>query len=542
MTWVSLKAAAINATDTVSGWVLTLEDVTEKRKAEAELLTAKQSAENAMHAKSQFLANMSHEIRTPLTAILGFVEALRDEGPYNQTQSHCLEVIRNNGHHLLTIINQILDLSKIDAGALTIETAPCNVVQMIEELRFMFAPTVASKALAFSVHYEWPLPRTVSTDPLRLKQVLINLVGNAVKFTERGTVELHVRWDDEARQIAFTVIDSGIGMSPEHTANLFMPFSQANESITRRYGGTGLGLSISERLIRAMGGALQVQSVKGQGSTFSFAIPSLGGSVPALIRRAPMKRASQSDGETTALPTFQGRVLFADDALDNRRLVELLLRKTGVEVVLVEDGKQAIQSALSSPFDLILMDVQMPTIDGLTATKTIRRSGITTPIVAISAGAMTSDVDQAISAGCSMHISKPFSKEAFYQMLSNYLTPSATGERPGSGAPLHSSLEGNDPEMLPLLLDFIEGLPTRIADVKVAAGRVDAPMVAALAHKLKGSAGMYGFPELSVLAGKLEGLAKNDDSSQFLDYIAQLEMILGRIQAAAPSRDSSVHP
>jgi CheY-like chemotaxis protein/nitrogen-specific signal transduction histidine kinase len=525
----------------VSGWVLTLEDVTEKRKAEADLLTAKQSAESAMHAKSQFLANMSHEIRTPLTAILGFVEALRDEGPHNETQNHCLEVIRNNGHHLLTIINQILDLSKIDAGALTIETAPSNIVQMVEELRFMFAPTVASKALSFSVHYEWPLPRTIFTDPLRLKQVLINLVGNAIKFTEQGGVELHVCWDDTARQLAFTVVDSGIGMSPEHTANLFKPFSQANESITRRYGGTGLGLSISERLIRAMGGALTVNSVKGQGSTFSFSIPSLGATTPDLIRRAPVTRAPHKDGETTALPTFQGRVLFADDALDNRRLVELLLRKTGVEVVLVEDGKQAIQSALSSPFDLILMDVQMPTIDGLTATQTIRSSGVTTPIVAISAGAMASDIDQAIRAGCSMHISKPFSKEAFYQMLSKYLTPSATGDLPRAGSPLHSSLEGSDPEMLPLLLDFIEGLPTRIADIKGAAETTDSPKVAALAHKLKGSAGMYGFPELSVLAGKLEALAKEDSNAEFLKYIGQIETILGRIQAAAPGRETSAH-
>ncbi len=538
LTWISLKAAAINATDTVSGWVLTLEDITAKRDAEAELIAAKQSAENAMHAKSQFLANMSHEIRTPLTAILGFVDALRDEGPHNQTQLHCLDVIRNNGEHLLNVINQILDLSKIDAGALTIETAQCNIVQTIEEIRFMFAPTIAEKSLSFSVHYEWPLPRRVTTDPLRLKQVLINIVGNAIKFTERGAIDLRVGWDDELKQLQFEVRDTGIGMSAEQTKNLFKPFSQGNESITRRYGGTGLGLSISERLVRAMGGSMEVRSTPGQGSTFLFFIQS-GGTSSTLIRKVPNPRATPKPGAASPLPLFQGRVLFADDALDNRRLVEHLLRKAGVEVVLVEDGHQAIETVQSSHFDLILMDVQMPIIDGLTATTRIRQSGVATPIVALSAGAMTSEVDMAMQAGCSMHLSKPFSRDAFYQMLSKYLTPSATGVIPHSQPPLHSSLEGNDPEMLPLLIEFIDGLPHRLTDLKAAAERADTTQVASLAHKLKGSAGMYGFPELSIVAGKFEAAARKDERSEFPNYMQQLFSILERIQVASPGRNAS---
>jgi PAS domain S-box-containing protein len=537
ITWTSLKAAAINATDTVSGWVLTLEDITAKRDAEAELVAAKQSAENAMHAKSQFLANMSHEIRTPLTAILGFVDALRDEGPHNQTQLHCLDVIRTNGEHLLNVINQILDLSKIDAGALTIETAPCNIVQTIEEIRFMFAPTIAEKSLSFSVHYEWPLPRRVTTDPLRLKQVLINIVGNAIKFTERGTIDLRIGWNDAQKQLLFEVSDTGIGMSAEQTKNLFKPFSQGNESITRRYGGTGLGLSISERLVRAMGGSMNVRSVPGQGSTFSFFIQSAGTS-STLIRKVPNPRATPKPGAASPLPLFRGRVLFADDALDNRRLVEHLLRKAGVEVVLVEDGHQAIESVRSSHFDLILMDVQMPTIDGLTATTRIRKSGVATPIVALSAGAMTSEVEMAMQAGCSMHLSKPFSRDAFYQMLSKYLTPSVTGVIPNPQPPLHSSLEGNDPEMLPLLIEFIEGLPNRLRDLQSAADHADTTQIALLAHKLKGSAGMYGFPELSIVAGKFEAAAKKDDRAEYSNYVQQLFSILERIQVACPGRNA----
>jgi len=270
--WVSLKAAAINSTDTVSGWVSTVEDITEKRRVEAELLAAKQAAEAAMHTKSQFLANMSHEIRTPLTAIIGFAEALRDAGSYDQTQLHCLEVIRTNGEHLLTIINQILDLSKIDAGALTIQKEACNIIQTIEEIRFMFAPTIADKSLSFSVEYCPSLPHIIATDVLRFKQILINLIGNAIKFTATGGIQLRVRWTDPEDSLHCEVTDSGIGMSPAQIEGLFKPFCQANETITRQYGGTGLGLSISERLVRALGGAMEVRSEPGRGSTFSFFI------------------------------------------------------------------------------------------------------------------------------------------------------------------------------------------------------------------------------------------------------------------------------
>ncbi len=538
VTWVSLKAAAINATDTVSGWVSTLEDITEKRQAESDLLAAKQAAETAMHTKSQFLANMSHEIRTPLTAIIGFAEALRDEGTYNQTQLHCLDVIRNNGQHLLTIINQILDLSKIDAGALTIEHGSCNIVQTIEEIRFMFAPTIADKGLSFSVESESSLPHVITTDALRFKQVLINLVGNAIKFTAAGGITLRVRWSDTEHQLHCEVTDSGIGMSPEQIDGLFKPFCQANESITRQYGGTGLGLSISERLVRALGGAMEVRSEPGKGSTFSFYITSQSPSQHSSPLAGMMPTGRKIRGELIPPPQLSGRVLFADDALDNRRLVEMFLRKAGVEVVMVEDGKQAIDSALSSHFDLILMDVQMPVMDGLTATRNIRGAGISTPIVALSAGAMTSDVEKAIEAGCSMHLSKPFSKDSFYQMLSKYLEGIKSPGASERAAPLHSSLEGGDPEMLPLLLEFIAGLQGRLSELQDAVASANAERCASVAHKLKGSSGMYGFPELSVLAGKLEGAAKTGTHAECGPLVSTISSVIKRIKAGAPAAPS----
>jgi PAS domain S-box-containing protein len=329
ISWCNLKTAAINATDTVSGWVSTIEDITAKREAEEQLIKAKQDAEAAMHSKSQFLANMSHEIRTPLTAIIGFTDALRQDGALQAAHNHCLDVVLNNGRHLLGIINQILDLSKIDAGALTIEPRGLNLIELIEELRSMFAPTIQEKSLQFEVNYNLPLPRQITTDPLRLKQVLINLLGNAIKFTSRGSVSLCISWHQDSQQLRFEISDTGIGMSEEQIANLFTPFYQANGSINRLYGGTGLGLSISQRLVRALGGAIEVKSLPEKGSTFSFSIRSCHASTDSLMETQPIISPPKDKPSKAAELCFRGTILFADDALDNRRLVELLLKRTG---------------------------------------------------------------------------------------------------------------------------------------------------------------------------------------------------------------------
>ncbi len=542
ITWCNLKAAAINATDTVSGWVSTLEDITDKRQSEAELLAAKQAAEAAMHAKSQFLANMSHEIRTPLTAIIGFTEALRDEWNYNPTQMHCLDVIRNNGKHLLDIINQILDLSKIDAGALSIERAPCNVVELIEELRFMFAPTVAEKSLTLSVDYSWPLPRIVSTDQLRLKQVLINLLGNATKFTTQGGIELRVSWHEATQELHFAVQDSGIGMTEEQAKSLFKPFYQANESITRQFGGTGLGLSISDRLVRALGGSIQVSSEPGRGSVFSFSVAAPTPQDTALLRTPPIEPHPERTSENAPTRTFSGNVLFADDALDNRRLVEHFLKKAGLNVVLAENGQQACEAVKTEAFDLILMDVQMPIMDGLSATRSIRQSGVHVPIIAISAGAMTSDIERAMDAGCSTHLSKPFSRDSLYDTVARYLPNEGATARERSITPLISTLVGGDPDMIPLLVDFLDGLPQRFLDISSAYQAGEAAKLASLAHKLKGSAGMYGLPELALLAGELERIAKSGEVAGGADLVQHITALLPRIQRGRPDSNAAQPP
>jgi PAS domain S-box-containing protein len=525
--WASVKAAAINSTDTVSGWVGTVEDITARLKADSELVEAKQSAEAATHAKGQFLANMSHEIRTPLTAIIGFAEALRDERNHTADELHCLDVIVSNGRHLLEVLNGILDLSKIDAGALTIERTSFPLIDVIEEIRMMFAPRIAEKALSFSVKYQWPLPAHIITDPLRLKQVLINLLSNAIKFTDNGWIELTVSFDPSERRLSFTIGDSGIGIAPEQIEKLFRPFSQANESITRQFGGTGLGLTISSHLVHALGGTIEVTSNLGQGSTFSFWItPDLDNASP-FINQLPSEESS-CEQPTTTQPKLSGKVLFADDALDNRRLVDHLLRKVGIESVLVEDGQQAITTALSEQFDLILLDVQMPNVDGLSAARALRQAGIRTPIVSLSAGAFTSDVLRAIEAGCSMHLAKPFTRESFFDMLQRFL------ESPESNSPranhMISTKLSDDAEMNQLLLDFIDSLGPRIDDLVRACGELDWPTIEARAHKLRGSAGLYGYGELSALAEQLETLAKQR-AGEPSSLTRQLTALCQRIEA-----------
>jgi PAS domain S-box-containing protein len=536
ISWCNLKAAAINATDTVSGWVSTIEDITEKRQAEEELKAAKQAAEAATLAKSQFLANISHEIRTPLTAIIGFADALREEARVEPSHRHCLDVILNNGRHLLSIINQILDLSKIDAGALTIEHSACALVDLVEELKIMFAPTAAEKSISFNVHYNWPLPRSITTDPLRLKQILINLIGNAIKFTSDGGVDVSVSWNQDRHQVAFEISDTGIGLTREEVENLFKPFYQANQSATRSFGGTGLGLSISRRLINALGGAINVSSEPNIGSTFSFEIQSYGERNNTHLQRATNDSPTAIDNFRHEIPRLEGRILFADDALDNRRLVEHLIRKTGARITMVENGQEATRVATEEAFDLILMDVQMPLVDGLTATRQIRSAGVKTPIVAVSAGAMTSDVEQALEAGCCMHLSKPFDRKAFYLLISKYL-PSAANTK--SDAPILSSIEDEDIEMRELINEFVASLPSRLAEINSSSKDGDWQKLAALAHKLKGSSGMYGFQELAGAASALEKAAK--DHNQSITASCQ-EKITDLIRRVKPSSDANQAP
>ena len=372
-------------------------DVTEYRNALAALEIAKDEAEAANRSKSEFLANMSHEIRTPMTSILGFAELADDREIGAEERRQHLDKIRRNGEHLLAIINDILDLSKVESGQMEVLPTPCSVVEVVEDLCEMLAPRAAEGGIRLRIAYESALPVRVRTDPVRLRQVLLNLVGNAIKFTPQGEVVVGLRYvpaqSSRFGSLDIAVRDTGIGIGPEHLARLFAPFSQGDESMTRRYGGTGLGLTISKRLAMILGGDILVTSEEGRGSEFLLRLmveEELG--VPLVTMEAAGRaRRPKAPPESLGNRKLVGRILIADDGDDNRLLYSLLLRRWGLEVDEAENGREAVehwQREGNEGYDLILMDLQMPEMDGYEATRRLRDQGCLVPVLALSAHAM----------------------------------------------------------------------------------------------------------------------------------------------------------
>ena len=370
--------------------------VIERRQRRA-LKTALLAAQSADRAKSEFLANMSHEIRTPLAAILGYTELLRDgtRDPMEKLRiSHgeALDTIHRNGEHLLQLINDILDLSKIEAGRLDLEPGFASPRQIVADATELFAARAAAKDLRLDSHCGADLPESIEIDPTRLKQVLANLVSNAVKFTESGTVHVDAKWTGPRTgpgRIEFAIRDTGIGMTQQELGRLFQPFTQADSSTSRRYGGTGLGLAISRRLAELMGGTIEVTTEQGKGSCFTVSLP-----VARTRLHKVGERASGVDDDAAGETTFSNgdedawlagcRILLAEDGSDNQRLICHLLQSIGAEVALADNGQSAVDLTLhefrqGAFFDLILMDMQMPILDGYQATRRMRARGIGSP-------------------------------------------------------------------------------------------------------------------------------------------------------------------
>jgi signal transduction histidine kinase/ActR/RegA family two-component response regulator len=403
-------------------------EAAERRRAESQLRAAKEAAETANRAKSDFPANMSHEIRTPLTAILGFTEVLQNPGLGKAERADAAATIRRNGEHLQQIIGDILDISRIEAGQLKVEHLTCQVARVVAEVQSLMQARALKKGLAFDVDYVGLIPESIETDPTRLRQILINLVGNAIKFTEHGSVRLRISLVDgcsapdidRESHLRFEVLDTGIGMTPAQLARVFQPFTQADETTTRRFGGTGLGLAISKRLADMLGGTIVVDSEPGKGSTFTVTIAS--GALPGvrLIQpsesRALAELAAPADrGTATSLAGC--RVLLVEDGPDNQRLIAFLLKKIGTTVTVVENGQLAVDAALAGrdrgcPFDVILMDMQMPVMDGYTATRLLRSHGYAYPIVALTAHAMDGDREKCLQVGCDDYATKPIDRRA----------------------------------------------------------------------------------------------------------------------------------
>ncbi len=401
-----------------------------------QLQTAKDAAEAASRVKSEFLANMSHEIRTPMTAILGYAEILAsDEASTGVPQEwvDVAKIISRNGDHLLQIINDLLDISKIEAGKLDVEFVNCSPVQVLADIQSLMRVRADRAGLNLTIEAEGLIPATIRTDPTRLRQILVNIVGNAIKFTERGSVSVKVRFKPSpgpqaapgnAGLLEFEVADTGIGISQEHLARLFEPFQQADASTTRKYGGTGLGLAISRRLAGLLGGDIVVESRLGLGTTLRLDIPT--GPIEQAQMTGFTEIMCEADEAAKAAPPDPAElhctILLADDAPDGQVLISRLLRKAGAQVTVVGDGREAVRQALAAAdearaFDVILLDMQMPVMDGYTAARTLRARGYEGIIIALTAHAMVGDREKCLQAGCDEYTVKPIERARLIEIV-----------------------------------------------------------------------------------------------------------------------------
>ena len=513
--------------------IASIRDISQSKALEAELIDARATAETGTAAKTAFLANMSHEIRTPMNGVLGFTELLL-ETDLDQTQKTYLSLIADSGRAMMKLLNDILDVSKIESRELVITSEPFDLRHVLRGSLQLIVPTAHAKGLVLEIEVSPDLPTNLLGDPLRLRQIMLNLIGNAAKFTQAGTIRVAAALSGETpRRVEITVQDTGIGIAANQLDLIFDKFAQADASIGRRFGGTGLGLSISRELAELMNGSLVVDSVEGEGTIFTLLLPFRSAAEAAPVDPAIAPEPRALPGPISSKP----RVLVAEDHDVNRVLIDAMARSAGMEPTIVGDGAEAIAaveqaSAAGRPFALVLMDMQMPGVDGLAATRSIRRHGHlaeTLPIVALTANARAEDIRACLDAGMQAHLAKPVRIRDLRDIMSRMLGAKPRDvERPAAGP--------SDAD----IVDAMRGRFQQRKDEAIAAaiahasghdvGPDDVQRVASLLHNLAGTAGMFDEADLGEAAATLEHLVRKAGTDT---RCAELHLAVDRMKNAA---------
>ena len=492
----------------------------EREESAGRLREAVERAQSASRAKSEFLASMSHEIRTPMSAIVGYADLLSrpDQGAAQQEawRGH----LRRNSEYLLSLVDDILDLSRIEAGQVVPDLEDVDLLATLAEVDALLRPRATERMVELRVRAEGRLPRRLHTDPTRLQQILVNLVGNALKFTDRGHVELLLageRAADGHVRLRFRVTDTGIGIPAEKLEALFTPFQQVHAPADRRRGGTGLGLAISRRFARMLGGDIEVVSTVGAGSTFTLAIdagPLPDADLADAPRTLPPARTRASGAARGSLAGR--RILVVDDSPDNRRILRFLLEERRATVELAEDGAEAVAAVAgaATPFDLVVLDMQMPVMDGYEAARTLRARGVTTPILAFTAYAMSSDDAKCLEAGCDRYLAKPIVPHEFAAVVDALVgvvaapDPSSPASATTAVAPADAAAPRPSPAVdagiAALVGEYLAGLEGTVRVVEAARSAGDVHALRRAAHRVRGTAATYGFPALTDAAGRCE--------------------------------------
>ncbi len=549
-----------------TGALVSFDDISELRKKELELEKSRAEAEAANQAKSAFLANMSHEIRTPMNAILGFTEILKRGYVQNQKESlRYLNIINSSGKSLLDLINDILDLSKVESGKMEMEITRIQPYRIVYEAIQVLALRASEKGIRLDYDVVGEIPEYIESDPTRLRQMIINLVGNAIKFTEEGGVRVVCRFRDDPVKpmMEFEITDSGIGMTPEQLENIFNPFVQADSSTTRRFGGTGLGLTISKRFAEALGGDIHVTSEPGKGSTFTIAIATGDLEGVRFIEPEEIDLAAEADeqGLVTRWVLPAARVLVVDDGAENRELVRFLLEEAGLTVEEAENGREGLEKATATAYDLILMDVQMPEMDGFTATRKMREHGLETPIIALTANAMKGFEQDCLDAGYSGYFSKPIDVDRFMEKMAELLggrrvtvprdtTPGAEngatearatpeGREDTDRTPIYPELPIQSEKLEAIAARFIPRVRTQYQAMAECWQNRDLDQLASLAHWLKGAGGTVGFKVFHEPAATLEKAAKSGEVAAIEPLLEEISNLCARLAVRSQPADTA---